>query len=47
MVGFYLVLTNPHSEFGHDAINFPGRTPRLRFDTMSHALLRFKYNPFF
>jgi len=30
-----LVALNPHSGFGHHALNLRGRTPRLRFDTMS------------
>jgi len=30
-----LLTVNPHSGFGHHALNFRGRTPRLRFDTMS------------
>ena len=30
-----LLTVNPHSGFGNHAINFHGRTPRLRFDRTS------------
>jgi len=32
-----LLSLNPHSGFGHHALNFHGRMPRLRFDTMSSS----------
>ena len=32
-----LLTVNPHSGFGHNALNFRGRTPRLRFDRMSSS----------
>ncbi len=38
------VSGSSHSGFGHNALNFRGRTPRLRFDRMSDRATAI-YNP--